>query len=175
MRTFEVSVKGEPVSFSSSLSDLEAHHLLVNVLANTDTNNGASDFAKSLASKDVAKMSKSQIAWVHRLVLNTPMKMSRTVAFMAPISKLTFDKFCLVKTTKTDVIRVMGGKGKAYTTYMGKIVPKTGAFWTSSNLTFEVAVDLYCMESGSDGPEGFVRESGASSGRCCMCGQSPRP
>jgi hypothetical protein len=171
-REFKVTVKGEPISFSSSLSDAEAHHLLVNVLTNSD-NSSASDFAKSLASKDVETMSKSQIAWVHRLVLHTPMKMSRTVAFIDALMRstgshtLTFDEFCIT-CKKTDVLRIR--ISDTNNTYVGKIDPKTGAFWTSSNLTFAIAVDLFCMESCSGGPAEFVRESGMASKRCCMCG-----
>jgi hypothetical protein len=154
MAIFQVTVKGEPVSFSSSLSDAEAHHLLVNVLTNSDTNSGASDFAKSLASIDVEKMTKSQIAWVHRLVLYTPMKMSRTVAFVTAcvgvgvgvsMTRITFDIFSMIYEKKTNVIRVIDTHG----TYMGKIDLKTSAFLTSSNLTFAIALDLFRMESGS--------------------------
>jgi hypothetical protein len=178
-RTFVVTVKGERIEFLSAMTDAEAHQELQALCASRIPRTNT--FAHSLAAKSVDKLSATQIAWVHKLVIDAKKRaisgskhaFPGIVAMFGIASQklkhpqINFGTVRLEKLPSDhhryqNEIYVTGNNGQYY---YGRI-DTNGSFHKGKNYEPDIATLLGRLETD---PVGFAKEYGRLTGRCCFC------
>lgn len=165
-RTFTVIVKNVETRFVSHLSDDEA----LNVLTGIDN---PSSFITSLLTAKA--LSEKQLAWVHKLALDTvkasvkptPTMLPNIVALFRKAAsgklkkpRIVFDKFRLVKLDKA----IMVESGNAVV--CGYVDMASAELRSTKDMTDKIMDEIKVLE---DNPKAYVTAYGQMTGNCCFC------